>query len=72
MVAQMAQKLFQIHLKGKSIGENGYATLLGACDALKEFPAGSEVVQVNGEGRVIKVFSAQDCQDALRPPTIRG
>jgi hypothetical protein len=66
----MAQEFFEIHLNDKSIGS--YATLAGACRALKESPAGSLIVQVDAEGNVLKIFSAQECQDALRTPTIRS
>jgi hypothetical protein len=66
----MAQEFFEIHLNGKSIGS--FAMASGACRALKESPGGSEVVQVDAEGNILKIFSAQDCENALRVPIIGG
>jgi hypothetical protein len=60
----MAQEFFETHLNGKSIGS--YATLSGACRALEESPGGSEVVQMDAEGNLVKIFPAQDCKDAVR------
>jgi hypothetical protein len=68
----MPQKLFLIYRDGKPVGESGYASLTGACTALRHSPDGSEVVQVDGEGTVIKIFSRQDCENALRVPVIRS
>ncbi len=62
----MAQEFFEIRFNGKSIGS--FPTLSGACRVLKESPGGSEVVQVDAEGNILKMFSAQDCQDAIRTP----
>lgn len=64
----MAQKLFEVCYKGKRVGESGYAVLTGACRELKNAPAGSVVVQVDGAGNEIKRYSAQDCERKLRPP----
>jgi hypothetical protein len=69
-MSQEPQKLFEIYHGGKPVGESGYNSLAGACRALKDFPDGSEVVQVDGERKVTKIFSKQDCQDALRDPKI--
>jgi hypothetical protein len=69
---QMPQKLFLIYRDGKPVGGSGYASLAGACTALRDSPDGSEVVQVDGEGTVTKIFSRQDCENALRVPVIRS
>ena len=68
----MPQNLFLIHQNGKDVGQSGYSTLEGACRALQNFPDGTEVVQVDAEGRVVKSFSRQECEDALRSPIIRS
>jgi len=68
----MAQKLFEIRCKDKRVGESGYAVLSGACRELKNAPEGSVVVQVDGAGNEIRRYSAEDCEEALRPPTVRS
>jgi hypothetical protein len=69
----MAQKLFEIRYQGKRIGDTGYALLSGACQKLKNAPEGSEVVQVDGGGNVLRSYSARDCEKKLRErPIIRS
>jgi hypothetical protein len=66
----MAQKLFEVRYNGKTIGGIGYENLRGACESIMEAPKGSQVVQVDGKGRVLKTFSVKDCENALRSPIV--
>lgn len=69
----MAQKLFEIRHKGKRIGDSGYALLSGACRELGNAPEGSEVVQVDGGGNVLRSYSARDCEKELQQrPKVRS
>jgi hypothetical protein len=36
----------------------------------KGAPKGSQVVQVDGKGKVLKTFSVEDCENALRSPIV--
>jgi len=69
----MAQKLFEIRHNGKRVGDSGYALLSAACRELKNAPEGSEVVQVDGGGNVLRSYSAWDCEEKLRErPIVRS
>jgi hypothetical protein len=64
----MKQKLFEVRYNGDTYGGIGYDDLRGACESIMEAPKGSQVVQVDGKGKVLKTFSVEDCENALRSP----
>ena len=64
----MAEKLFEVCYNGETIGGIGYDNLRGACESIMEAPKGSQVVRVDGKGKVLKTFSVEDCENALRSP----
>jgi hypothetical protein len=66
----MKQKLFEVRYNGETIGGIGYDDLRGACESVMEAPKGSQVVRVDGKGKVLKTFSVQDCENALRSPIV--
>jgi len=70
MVFVMAEKLFEVRYKGETFGGIGYDNLRGACESVMEAPKGSQVVQVDGKGNVLRTFSVEDCEHALRSPIV--
>jgi hypothetical protein len=44
----------------------GYATLLGACEAWEKNPTKLEVVRVGGADEVLEPYDSKQCNDALR------
>ena len=64
----MAEKLFEVRYKGETFGGIGYDNLREACESIMEAPKGSQVVRVDGKGKVLKTFSVEDCENALRSP----
>src|SRR5258708_29018678 len=66
----MEQKLFEVRYNGETFGGIGYDNLREACESIMDAPKGSQVVQVDGEGRVLKLFSVEDCENALRSPIV--
>ena len=66
----MAEKLFEVRYKGETFGGIGYENLREACESIMEAPKGSQVVQVDGKGEVLKTFSAEDCENVLRSPIV--
>jgi hypothetical protein len=65
-----AEKLFEVRYNGETFGGIGYDNLREACESVMEAPKGSQVVQVDGKGRVLKTFSVEDCENALRSPIV--
>ena len=70
IVFVMAEKLFEVRYKGETFGGIGYDNLREACESVMEAPKGSQVVQVDGKGKVLKAFSVEDCENALRSPIV--
>jgi hypothetical protein len=66
----LAEKLFEVRYNGETFVGISYDNLREACGSIMEAPKGSQVVQVDGKGKVLKTFSVEDCENALRSPTV--
>ena len=61
----MSETLYAVFKDGKMIGEVGYGTLLGACDALKDAPAGSVVGVMGPSGDMVRQVPDSECRKVL-------
>ena len=61
----MGETLYAIFKDGKPTNEQGYATLIGACAALRDSPQGCVVVSVDALWKPIREFGDEECRRAL-------
>jgi hypothetical protein len=59
----MAEKLFEVRYNGETFGGIRYDNLREACESVME-------AEVDGKGKVLKTFSVEDCENALRSPIV--
>jgi hypothetical protein len=61
----MALRYFQVHKDGKNVsGEATYPSLEQAALALRDAPAGSEEVEIDGANEVIRRYTREECATA--------
>ena len=55
----------QIRNTGNPIGHTAYPTLEQACYEWQRNPEGQEVVHADGNGKILHVFTVEECRKAV-------